>query len=122
MANRREFKRAVKVEIIRRSRPHQLAAPYCEKCGLPAVTFQIDHRDPDAMQIDKSKPLTALEGWLLCLPCHAEKTKKDVGDIAKAKRREANHLGARKSRKSPKEPKSPLVTAQGKTNLSRRFQ
>ena len=93
---RREFSHAVRVEIIKRAEA-RLAYPACENCGVPTqLRFQIDHRDPDAMQIDKSRKLTAADGWLLCIPCHAAKTAKDVADIAKAKRREAAHLGARR--------------------------
>lgn len=99
--NRREFTKSVKVEIIRRATPNgTLMPPWCEKCDVMAHKFEIDHRDPDAMQTDKSRRLTAADGWLLCIPCHAEKTVKDVADIAKAKRREANHLGA-KTAKAP---------------------
>jgi hypothetical protein len=99
MSNRREFTKAVKVEIIKRAIPQGTRAPpWCEKCDAMAYRFEIDHRDPDAMQIDKSKPLTAAEGWLLCIPCHSEKTAKDVADIAKAKRREASHLGAKRDK------------------------
>ena len=97
MSKRREFKTAVKVEIIKRANRR------CEKCRqMAAVKFEIDHRDPDAMQIDKSKPLTAADGWLLCIPCHDEKTAKDVADIAKAKRREAAHLGAKRDKQPVK--------------------
>ena len=94
---RREFTRAVRLEIIRRATRMRLgfAQQWSEKCGaLCTGRFEIDHRDPDAMQIDKSRKLTAADGWLLCLPCHKEKSKKDVADIAKAKRVEARHLGA----------------------------
>src|ERR1700733_16140437 len=94
-------------------REAKLADQFCEKCGAPTkFRFEIDHRDPDAMQIDKSKPLTAADGWLLCIPCHSEKTKKDVADIAKAKRREAAHLGARTGKaKIPGPPRAPRPTA-----------
>jgi len=91
---RREFSRAVKVEIIKR------ATLNCEKCGGRAIGFEIDHRNPDGMQIDKSRPLTADDGWLLCIPCHRKKTQTDVANIAKAKRIEARHLGAEKPNKT----------------------
>ena len=101
MSNRREFTKAVKVEIIKRARVN--AVIRCEKCAVDVRgSWHIDHIDPDAMQIDKSEPLTAEEGQLLCLPCHDEKTRKDVADIAKAKRREAAHLGARRPRQPMK--------------------
>ena len=90
-----------------------------------AFKFAIDHVNPDAMQTDKSNPLTAAEGQLLCLPCHAEKTKADVSDIAKAKRVEAIHLGVkppapRGFAKVSKE-KPPMRVASGVPEIARRF-
>jgi hypothetical protein len=111
--SRREFTKAVKVQIIKRCSWGfgKIDKPHCEKCGAVTMRFEIDHHDPDAMQIDKSKPLTAADGWLLCITCHGEKTKKDVADIAKAKRREAAHLGARTNKaKIPSPPKAPRST------------
>ena len=101
--SRREFTRAVKVEISKRACGNGMLPDYlCENCGKPTLgRWEIDHRDPDAMQIDKSRKLTAEDGWLLCIPCHAEKTKSDVAAIAKAKRIEANHLGVRRRPKQP---------------------
>jgi len=96
---RREFTQKVKVEIIKRcSWGIRKINPHCEQCNQIAHKFEIDHRDPDAMQIDKSRKLTAEDGWLLCIPCHNAKTKTDVANIAKAKRVEAKHLGARRPR------------------------
>lgn len=126
MVSRREFKRTIKIEIVRRatwSDGHVLRDQYCEKCREPTKgRFEIDHRDPDAMQIDKGKPLTADDGWLLCIPCHKEKTKKDKGDIAKAKRREAVHLGARRERQQIKSDADALKSRhrpkhEGRTSL-----
>ena len=117
---RREFTKAVKVQIIKRAGMNHIVAN-CEKCGLPARQFEIDHRDPDAMQIDKSRKLTADDGWLLCIPCHAEKTAKDKADIAKAKRREVAHLGARRSKqpfpKSQQTLRGPKRTHEGRPSL-----
>jgi hypothetical protein len=99
LSDRREFTRSVKVQIIKRSMV--MGEMRCENCAapvFPSKSFDIDHRDPDAMQIDKSRKLTALDGWILCRPCHKRKTAKDVTDIAKAKRREANHLGAKRDK------------------------
>jgi hypothetical protein len=137
MANRREFKKSVKVEIVKRAIPIDIGAgarlrpnpemAHCEKCGLSTKgRFEIDHRDPDAMQIDKSKPLTAADGWLLCLPCHDEKTAKDVADIAKAKRREAAHLGAKRDKQPiPQRAKGekPIAKAPvpGRPGIARQF-
>ncbi len=131
---RREFTAAVKVEIIRRA-TNAVGLACCENplCGLPAKKFVIDHIDPDAMQIDKRRALTAEDGWLLCDgpgSCNRAKTAKDVVDIARAKRREAAHLGATrpkgqiKSRGFPKaerahEPQTKI--AAGETQIARQF-
>ena len=130
MSKRRNFTRAVRVEIIKRATVASLnyRMPHCEKCNSQCAkqAFEIDHRDPDAMQIDKSKPLTAADGWLLCLPCHDEKTAKDVADIAKAKRREAAHLGAKRDTQPiPQRPKGEKAPAKapvpGRTGIARQF-
>lgn len=108
--SRREFKKPVKVEII--TRAHRVAldrgldplvsGPICEKCGQPTkYRFEIHHLREDGLEVDKSKPLTATDGALWCVPCHKDHTAKvSVPIIAKAKRREAAHLGA-KSAKAP---------------------
>lgn len=94
---RREFSKAVKIEIVKRAMlgTGQVA---CEGCGLVlgSKPYHIDHVIPDALQIDKSKPLRAADGQLLGKDCcHDPKTQKqDVPAIAQAKRREAKNLGA----------------------------
>jgi 5-methylcytosine-specific restriction protein A len=100
---RREFSKSVKIQIIMRASKERAPSeiPFdackCELCGAATKgRFAIDHIDPDGLQTDKSKPLMAAAGQLLCLPCHADKTKGDVANIAKAKRREARHIGAHK--------------------------
>jgi hypothetical protein len=113
---RREFSRAVRVQIFLRAGGSLFGQPLlCENCGRPALRWQIDHRDPDAMQIDKRRRLTAADGWLLCLPCHRAKTRKDVVDIAKAKRVQASHLGVKKK------PRAGRAPVQGLTEIGRRF-
>lgn len=64
----------------------------CEKCGviLKPGGYHCDHDNPDGLT---GKP-TFENARILCLRCHAEKTKNDVANIAKAKRREAKHIGA----------------------------
>lgn len=122
---RREFTKAVKVEIIKRATPQgTLTPPWCEKCDTMAHRFEIDHRNPDAMQIDKTGKLTAADGWLLCIPCHADKTKIDVADIAKAKRVEAKDLGADKPKKGwakVSKEKPAMRVASGVSELARRY-
>lgn len=103
---RREFPRSVKALIVHRAMNAngQIA---CEGCGLilGAKRYEIDHTIPEAMMTDKSAPLTAAEGKLLgAACCHAGKTVKDVGAIAKAKRIEAKRLGIRKPTSFRKPP------------------
>lgn len=131
MADRREFDRKTKVAIIRRATRDGVV--YCEECGLPTSRFHIDHTDPDALQIDKSRKLTADDGKLLCAgsreTCHGRKTaERDIPNIAEAKRREAADLGAEKPHKAPiqQPPKAPKSSAKldsiralGGTGLSR---
>lgn len=94
---RREFTRDVKAKIVLRAiRGGEIC---CEGCGfvLGRKPYHIDHTKPDALEIDKSRKLTADEGKLLGVECcHAPKTKIDVAVIAEAKRREAKNLGIKK--------------------------
>lgn len=95
MSKRREFTKDVYAQIVRRAMlpTGQIA---CEGCGLVLnkKVYHIDHTIPDGLQIDKSRKLTADDGKLLGVECcHKPKTAKDKGDIAKAKRVEANYLG-----------------------------
>lgn len=87
---RKNFPQAVKVACIRRATRDNVI--YCEGCGLPTRRFQIDHVDPDGLT---GQPILS-NARLLCDACHGVKTKKDVGDIARAKRQEARSLGLRK--------------------------
>ena len=75
----------------------------CENCGLvlKAGGWEIDHTIPEALIADKSRPLTIEDGKLLGKACchrgEDGKTARDVGQIAKAVRQEAKHLGIKKS-------------------------
>ncbi len=63
-----------------------------ERCfvALKPGAYECDHDDPDGLT---GEP-TFENARILCIPCHVEKTKDDVALIARAKRREAYHLGA----------------------------
>ncbi|MHC2016361.1 HNH endonuclease signature motif containing protein [Methylobacterium sp. CM6247] len=63
------------------------------RCGCPLTPGKhaYDHVIPDQMG---GEP-TLENCQCLCSPCHTEKTRQDVADIAKAKRRQDNHLGIR---------------------------
>ena len=78
----------------------KLLAAHGECCAGCAISlsgrvWHLDHAIPLAMGGDDEP-----HNWQpLCVQCHAEKTGKDVPAIAKAKRREARHKGARAPRK-----------------------
>jgi hypothetical protein len=95
MSNRREFTKPVYAEIVKRAM-HPKLGLCCEGCGLVLGKrkHHVDHTIADALQIDKSRKLTADDGKLLGVECcHKPKTVEDVGAIAKAKRVEANYHG-----------------------------
>lgn len=105
MSKRREFSGPVKAAIILRAMVD--GKVFCEGCGVLCKPgeYDIDHTDPDAMQIDKTRKLTIDDGKLLCKAvCHPAKTAKDKADIARAKRLEQAHLGVKK-------PKQPIRSA-----------
>ena len=92
---RREFTKAVRVSVIKRcTRDNNV---YCEGCGGLAKRFQIDHVIPDALG---GEP-TLSNAQLLCEACFSVKNPKDTKDAAKAKRREANHIGAKPPSRAP---------------------
>jgi 5-methylcytosine-specific restriction protein A len=74
----------------------QRANGKCDGCGIRLQPGRIayDHVVPDGLNGDTGIDNCAV----LCTPCHKQKTRGDVGNIAKAKRREARHIGAHKSR------------------------
>jgi 5-methylcytosine-specific restriction endonuclease McrA len=87
---RREFPTKVKVAAFQRS------GGFCEGCGVKLTVgkHHFDHRIPDGLG---GEP-TIENCVVLCLSCHGAKTaSEDVPRIAKAKRQEANHVGARQS-------------------------
>lgn len=90
---RREFTKATKVLVIKRATKDGVV--YCELCGLPAKKIEIDHVIPDALHTEDKKSNDVSNARLLCQPCHKTKTKNDVAEIARAKRREAKHIGVR---------------------------
>ena len=96
---RREFPRRIKAAIVHRAM-NAAGQIVCEGCGLVLgkKRWEIDHTIPEALVVDKSRELTAADGKLLGLACcHKPKTVDDVGDIARAVRREARHLGIPRS-------------------------
>ena len=119
---RRNFTKAIIVQRIKAATREGVV--YCDGCGLPCRKWEIDHIKADAMHVEEDKDASATfdNSRLLCIPCHAEKTKVDVKTIAKSKRVEAKHLGAKvaktkiKSRgfaKKEKKEKIPLPPRRG---------
>lgn len=94
---RREFSRAQKAQMLKRASDEK-GNIFCEGCGLNITgkAVEFDHTIPEAMVIDKTKPLTIEDGKALgrdcCHRAPGGKTAQDLADIAKAKRREADHL------------------------------
>jgi len=130
---RRNFDRATRVAIIKRATIDGVIR--CERCGLATRRFEIHHKIADALEIDKSRKLTPADGELLCKDagresCHGRQTAEhDVPAIAKAKRREAAHIGATRPKQSihsrgfPPVPRSHAdrEAVRGPTQIARRF-
>lgn len=100
MTERREFPDRIRAQIVKRAM-NDRGLPVCEGCGavLKPKVWEVDHKIPEALVVDKSKELTADDGQLLGPCCHrgeGGKTNADVARIAKAKRQERGHLLPRK--------------------------
>ena len=83
---------------------------WCELCGTECPTradYEIDHCVPEGVRLDDPDraPLTADDGKLLCLECHDKKTRRDLAEIARAKRLGQKHR----------------VISSGETEIARRF-
>lgn len=122
--SRREFDTKTKVAAFKR------AGGKCEDCGRilgHGYKTHYDHAIADGLG---GEP-TLANCVVLCQPCHDVKTATlDIPAIAKAKRREAAHIGATrpagkikspgfaKPAKPPRETRAPVP---GLSNISRRF-
>ena len=106
---RKEFSKSIKVAVIKRTTRDGVT--YCEKCGALAKRYQIDHINPDGLT---GQPVID-NAMLICEPCFIVKNAIDTGTIAKAKRREARHIGATKpqgrikSAGFPKKERTPKI-------------
>jgi len=87
---RREFPTSVRVAVIKRTTDER-GFVHCEKCKEQAKKFQIDHVIADGLG---GKPVLE-NAMLICERCYSEKNPQDTTLIAKAKRREAKHIGAK---------------------------
>lgn len=97
--SRQEFPNKVKVAVIKRATAEN-GNVICEKCKAIAKRFQIDHVIADGLG---GKPVIE-NAELICEPCYAIKNPQDTTAIAKAKRREARHLGAARPAGNIKSP------------------
>jgi hypothetical protein len=128
---RREFTISDRIAIVGRA-TDGAGKIHCEKCGRwcrKKRDYEIDHRIPEGMRplADLLRKLTPVDGWLLCVEvCHSSKTVEDKGDIAKAKRREAAHVGVKPPRRKinwghERQGKPPLKVAKGKSRIAREY-
>ena len=87
MRERQEFSKKVRLAAWDR------AGGRCEACTRKLFVGDIfyDHIAPDGL----TGAPTVANCQCLCRSCHAVKTRIDVANIARAKRREAKHLGIR---------------------------
>jgi hypothetical protein len=124
--NRREFSKALKVAI--RKRATRDGVRYCEQmgCGAQAMRGEVHHIRQDAMEVDKTRKLTAADGLYLCLPCHRIESDRQAGELSKALAREAAHHGEKKARRPipsrPKEKAPERAKTEGMSEIWRRFQ
>lgn len=119
---RREFPRRIRAAIILRA-TNADGIVTCEGCGLVLgkKPYEVDHTIPEALVMDKSRPLTASDGKLLGVQCcHTPKTAEDIRRIRKADRQRDKHTGASakpsRLRSRGFEPPPPQNRATGKLN------
>ena len=129
---RREFTVSDRIAIVGRATDPQ-GRVHCERCGAwcrKKADYQIDHiiAEGERPAADLLRKLTPADGQLLCVVvCHPLKTKKDKGDIGKAKRLEAAELGVKPPPRRKinwgheREAKPPLKVAAGKPRLAREY-
>lgn len=92
MTGRTEFSKAVRREAWERSQGLcEMVLSGGQRCGCPLTTgkFAYDHVITDWM----GGEAVLSNCQVICTPCHTEKTRQDVGDIAKTKRLEDTRLG-----------------------------
>lgn len=88
---RREFSKAVKIAAWQRADGH------CENCGMKLWPgkYRYDHDIPDQLGGEPTLDNCVVR----CLACDGEKTySEDIPRIAKAKRQQVAHIGAKQSR------------------------
>ena len=99
MTGRREFSKEQKRQMLRRAMRENRV--HCEGCGMDVTgkAFEFDHTIPEALVVDKSKPITPDDGKLLGKECchrgEDSKTASDMQRITKARRLEAKAIDRR---------------------------
>jgi 5-methylcytosine-specific restriction protein A len=91
--SRREFPKKVRALAFKR------CGGVCEDCTAKLFpgNVEYDHRMPDALD---GEP-TLENCTVLCRACHKVKSAEDASNLARALRREANHIGARAPSRNP---------------------
>lgn len=129
---RREFTVGDRIAIVGRATDAS-GKVHCERCGQwcrKRADYQIDHiiAEGERPLADLARKLTPADGQLLCVAlCHPDKTKRDKGDIGKAKRLEAAEAGVKPPPRRKinwgheREPKPALKVAAGKPRLAREY-
>jgi protein-arginine kinase activator protein McsA len=129
MSKRREFTVSVDKEIRARARDAN-GELRCEECHTAVKRGEVHHVKADALEVDKSRKLTAKDGIFLCIPCHKGETKRFAPVIAKVRRVEAKHVGAVRPAskiqspgfaKGTKPKRDTRAPAHGQSEISRRF-
>jgi 5-methylcytosine-specific restriction protein A len=87
---RTEFSAKIKILAFERSGGH------CESCSAKLFpgNVEFDHVNPDGL----TGTATLDNCAAVCRACHKTKTKSDLANIARAKRREKNHIGIKRPR------------------------
>ena len=98
--SRREFTKRQRAQIVMRATDKTTGRVCCEGCGLVLghKPYEIDHTIPEALILDKARPLTIEDGKLLGKECchRGGKTAADVTRIAKAVRQSNNYRGIKR--------------------------
>ena len=99
MANRQEFTKPVRREILKRAKAPNGIGWVCENCGAFVTSGEVHHLKMDAIKLpkDKQKPLTAADGQFWCDPCHDPETARQRKVLSKAIRQEDRSLGISRS-------------------------
>lgn len=116
MSDRREFRRDVRVAILKRATVNGVVMCEAINAGVRCACTKglaLHHDEMDAMEVDKTSKLTAEDGRMLCKDHHDPITKKQRKDLSRVQKAEARHLGDKDPRviKIPQPPKADRSTS-----------